>query len=163
MNAARQARRRLRSLPDADSRVGVGWHGADRHGWIAGRTGQRPGGGGACRRTLRASDAHYRHRPPRRWGPRRHRKETDLGGSLHFQRVLILSAFLAARYTRHQPLSLTASLVFEQSYAPVEGDDSASLAGWCAVVRARRHPDPSGLAITGSMEPVPGRCRRSVV
>ncbi|HNL10675.1 MAG TPA: ATP-binding protein, partial [Turneriella sp.] len=62
-------------------------------------------------------------------------RETDLGGSIHSKGVLILSAFLASRYSRDIPLSLSASLVFEQSYGPVEGD-SASLAELCALLSA---------------------------
>jgi len=78
-------------------------------------------------------------------------RETELGGALHSKGVLILSAFLAARYARHQPLSLTASLVFEQSYAPVEGD-SASLAELCALLSALADiPIRQSLAITGSV------------
>ena len=50
--------------------------------------------------------------------------------------MLILSAFLAARYARHQPLSLSASLVFEQSYARRSRGDSASLAELCALLSA---------------------------
>ena len=45
--------------------------------------------------------------------------------------------FLAARYARNRPLSLTASLVFEQSYGYVEGD-SASLAELCALLSAHQ-------------------------
>ena len=62
-------------------------------------------------------------------------RETELGGSIHSKGVLILSAFLASRYSRDIPLSLNASLVFEQSYGPVEGD-SASLAELCALLSA---------------------------
>jgi lon-related putative ATP-dependent protease len=78
-------------------------------------------------------------------------RESDLGGAIHSKGVMILSAFLAARYARHQPLSLSASLVFEQSYAPVEGD-SASLAELCALLSAlTRLPIEQRLAITGSV------------
>jgi predicted ATP-dependent protease len=78
-------------------------------------------------------------------------RETDLGGALHSKGVLILTAFLAARYSRHQPLSLSASLVFEQSYGPVEGD-SASLAELCALLSALAQvPISQSLAITGSI------------
>ncbi|MDR2689192.1 MAG: AAA family ATPase [Azoarcus sp.] len=78
-------------------------------------------------------------------------RETDLGGAIHSKGVMILSAFLAARYARHQPLSLSASLVFEQSYDPVEGD-SASLAELCALLSAlTRIPIAQRLAITGSV------------
>lgn len=78
-------------------------------------------------------------------------READLGGSIHSKGVLILSAFLAARYARHQPLSLSASLVFEQSYGPVEGD-SASLAELCALLSALTQvPIRQCFAITGSV------------
>lgn len=78
-------------------------------------------------------------------------RETELGGAIHSKGVLILSAFLAARYARHQPLSLSASLVFEQSYAPVEGD-SASLAELCALLSALTQiPIEQRFAITGSV------------
>ncbi|THF67465.1 ATP-dependent protease [Pseudothauera nasutitermitis] len=78
-------------------------------------------------------------------------RETELGGAIHSKGVLILTAFLASRYARHQPLSLSASLVFEQSYAPVEGD-SASLAELCALLSALADvPIRQSLAITGSV------------
>ncbi|GAB4428775.1 MAG: ATP-binding protein [Turneriella sp.] len=78
-------------------------------------------------------------------------RETDLGGSIHSKGVLILSAFLASRYSRDIPLSLSASLVFEQSYGPVEGD-SASLAELCALLSALSDvPIQQNLAITGSV------------
>ncbi|CAH1749122.1 ATP-dependent protease La Type II [Thauera humireducens] len=78
-------------------------------------------------------------------------RETELGGAIHSKGVLILSAFLAARYARHQPMSLSASLVFEQSYAPVEGD-SASLAELCALLSALTQiPIQQRFAITGSV------------
>ena len=62
-------------------------------------------------------------------------REVELGGSIHSKGVLILSSFLAARYSGELPLSLSASLVFEQSYGAVEGD-SASLAETCALLSA---------------------------
>ncbi len=78
-------------------------------------------------------------------------REAELGGAIHSKGVLILSAFLAARYARNQPLSLSASLVFEQSYAPVEGD-SASLAELCALLSSLTQlPIEQRLAITGSV------------
>lgn len=78
-------------------------------------------------------------------------RESNLGGEIHSKGVMILSAFLAARYARHQPLSLSASLVFEQSYAQVEGD-SASLAELCALLSAlTRLPIRQHLAVTGSV------------
>ncbi len=78
-------------------------------------------------------------------------RETELGGAIHSKGVLILSAFLAARYARLQPLSLNATLVFEQSYGPVEGD-SASLAELCALLSALSAvPIRQAIAVTGSV------------
>ena len=78
-------------------------------------------------------------------------RESELGGAIHSKGVMILSAFLAARYARGLPLSLSASLVFEQSYGPVEGD-SASLAELCALLSAlAAAPIRQSLAITGSV------------
>lgn len=78
-------------------------------------------------------------------------REAELGGAIHSKGVMILSSFLGARYSRTVPLSLSASLVFEQSYGPVEGD-SASLAELCALLSVlSRAPIKQSLAITGSV------------
>lgn len=78
-------------------------------------------------------------------------RESTLGGPLHAKGVMILAAFLGARYAQELPLSLAASLVFEQSYGPVEGD-SASLAELCALLSALALvPVQQGLAVTGSI------------
>jgi predicted ATP-dependent protease len=78
-------------------------------------------------------------------------REVDLGGSIHSKGVLILSSFLGARYASQQPLSLHASLVFEQSYGRVDGD-SASLAELCTLLSAlARVPIRQTFAVTGSV------------
>lgn len=78
-------------------------------------------------------------------------RESALGQPLHSKGVLILSACLGARYAVNAPLSFAASLVFEQSYGPVEGD-SASLAELCALLSALgRVPVRQSLAVTGSI------------
>ena len=78
-------------------------------------------------------------------------REVELGGPLHSKGVLILGGLLGARYATQHPLSLSASLVFEQSYAGVEGD-SASLAEACALWSALSSlPVKQSIAITGSM------------
>ncbi len=78
-------------------------------------------------------------------------REVELGGAIHSKGVLILSSFLAARYAKNQPLSLNASLVFEQSYGPVEGD-SASVAELCALLSSLAEaPVRQSLAVTGSV------------
>ncbi len=78
-------------------------------------------------------------------------REVELGGAIHSKGVMILSSFLGARYSRGMPLSLNASLVFEQSYGPVEGD-SASLAELCALLSVLSDvPIKQSLAVTGSV------------
>jgi predicted ATP-dependent protease len=79
-------------------------------------------------------------------------REVDQGGDLHSKGVLILSSYLANRYSRHQPLSLAASLVFEQTYGEVEGD-SASVAELCALLSAIGDvPLAQAIAVTGSVD-----------
>lgn len=78
-------------------------------------------------------------------------REAELGGAIHSKGVMILSSFLGARFARNLPLSLGASLVFEQSYGPVEGD-SASLAELCALLSALADaPIRQSIAMTGSV------------
>ncbi|OYV16692.1 MAG: peptidase S16 lon domain-containing protein [Methylococcaceae bacterium NSP1-2] len=78
-------------------------------------------------------------------------KETELGGAFHSKGVLILSSYIASHYARNQPFSMTASLVFEQSYNHVEGD-SASLAELCVILSSLAQvPLRQDLAITGSV------------
>ena len=78
-------------------------------------------------------------------------REVALGGAIHAKGVLILSSFLAARYAARRPLSLNASLVFEQTYAHIDGD-SASMAELCALLSSLSGaPIRQSLAITGSV------------
>ena len=78
-------------------------------------------------------------------------REAELSGAIHSKGVLILSAFLASRYAKNQPLALSASLAFEQSYGKIDGD-SASLAELCALLSNLANiPIHQSLAITGSV------------
>ncbi len=78
-------------------------------------------------------------------------REAKLGGAIHSKGVLILSALIGARFGAQRPLSLHASLVFEQTYGGVEGD-SASLAEACALLSAiAAAPLSQSLAVTGSI------------
>ncbi|MCE7985199.1 MAG: ATP-dependent protease [Caldilinea sp. CFX5] len=78
-------------------------------------------------------------------------REVELSGPIHSKGVLILASFLGARYGLDKPLSLAASLVFEQSYGGVEGD-SASAAELFALLSAIAEvPITQTLAVTGSV------------
>jgi len=79
-------------------------------------------------------------------------REVELGGPLHSKGVLILAGFLSSHYAKDQPLSLSASLVFEQSYGGVEGD-SASAGELCVLASALAEiPIKQSLAVTGSID-----------
>ena len=79
-------------------------------------------------------------------------REVQLGGPLHSKGVLILSGFLGGRFGKTRPLSLNASLVFEQSYGGVEGD-SASAAELFALLSALAEaPIKQSFAVTGSVD-----------
>ena len=79
-------------------------------------------------------------------------REVDMGGAIHSKGVMILASFLAARFAKTAPLSLAASLVFEQTYEPVDGD-SASVAELCALMSALAEvPIRQSLAVTGSVD-----------
>jgi predicted ATP-dependent protease len=78
-------------------------------------------------------------------------RETRLSGSIHDKGVLILEGFLRDRFAHRRPLSLRASLVFEQSYGRIEGD-SASLPELLAILsRLGEFPLRQDLAVTGSI------------
>jgi predicted ATP-dependent protease len=78
-------------------------------------------------------------------------REVELGGPIHSKGVLILSGLLGSRWARDIPLSLSATLVFEQSYGHVEGD-SASCAELYALLSALADvPVRHSIGITGSV------------
>jgi len=79
-------------------------------------------------------------------------REVQLGGPLHSKGVLILTGFLGGRFGAGRPLSLHASLVFEQSYGGVDGD-SASAAELFALLSALSEvPIRQCFAVTGSVD-----------
>ncbi|MCC5871660.1 MAG: AAA family ATPase [Gammaproteobacteria bacterium] len=79
-------------------------------------------------------------------------REARLGGNIHSKAVMILGAFIGQRYAQHKPLSLHATVAFEQSYGGIEGD-SATIAEVCALLSAlARIPLRQDIALTGSMD-----------
>ena len=79
-------------------------------------------------------------------------REARTGGRIHSKAVMILSRYLASRYAGEEPLSLSASLAFEQSYGGIEGD-SASVAEVCALISAIAGvPLDQAIAVTGSID-----------
>ncbi|MBM3484251.1 MAG: ATP-dependent protease [Alphaproteobacteria bacterium] len=78
-------------------------------------------------------------------------REVELGGPLHSKGVLILSGFLGARYAPSEPLALSASLVFEQSYGGVDGDSASSAELYALLSALADIPINQGFAVTGSV------------
>jgi predicted ATP-dependent protease len=78
-------------------------------------------------------------------------REVDLGGPLHSKGVMILSSFLADRFAQDQPMNLSASLVFEQSYGEVEGDSASSAELYCLLSALAEAPIRQSFAVTGSV------------
>ncbi len=78
-------------------------------------------------------------------------REVELGGPIHSKGVLILSSFLASRFAKTTPLSLDASLVFEQSYSEVDGDSASSAELYCLLSTIADIPLNQSLAVTGSV------------
>jgi len=78
-------------------------------------------------------------------------REAKLSGKIHSKAVMILSGYLGGRYAGEAPLSLSATLCFEQSYGEVEGD-SASTAELAVLLSSLSGlPIRQELAVTGSV------------
>ena len=74
-----------------------------------------------------------------------------LGGPIHTKGVMILSGYLASKYARDKPLSLSARLVFEQSYSGVEGDSASSTELYAILSSLSGLPIRQSIAVTGSV------------
>ena len=78
-------------------------------------------------------------------------RETKMGGPSHTKGVLILSGYLAGRYGQDAPISVSASLVFEQSYGGVDGDSASSTELYALLSALADVPLRQDLAVTGSV------------
>jgi len=78
-------------------------------------------------------------------------REVELGGALHSKGVMILTSFLGSRYGQDHPLSLSGSLVFEQSYGEVDGDSASSTEFYALLSAISKVPIKQSLAVTGSV------------
>jgi lon-related putative ATP-dependent protease len=78
-------------------------------------------------------------------------RESELGGRIHSKGVMILAGYLAGRYATGKPLSLSATLVFEQSYGGVEGDSASSAELYALLSALAEAPIVQSLAVTGSV------------
>jgi len=78
-------------------------------------------------------------------------RETKMSGKIHEKAILILTAYLGGKYASKTPLSLTASLTFEQLYGGVEGDSATCAEVYTLLSSISGVPLKQSIAVTGSM------------
>jgi lon-related putative ATP-dependent protease len=78
-------------------------------------------------------------------------REAKLSGNTHDKGVLILSGYLRQMYAQDKPLTLSASLCFEQSYSGIDGDSASSTELYALLSRLADLPIRQDLAVTGSV------------
>ena len=79
-------------------------------------------------------------------------RETKLSGKIHEKAVLILSNYLGRRFAGKTPISLSASLTFEQMYGMIEGDSATCAELYALLSAIAGVPVRQGIAVTGSMD-----------
>ncbi|WP_345993906.1 ATP-binding protein [Sulfurimonas sp. HSL-1716] len=78
-------------------------------------------------------------------------RKVELSGPIHSKGVMILSSYLGSTYAKDMPLSLSVSLVFEQSYGMVEGDSASSTELYAILSSLSELPIKQNIAVTGSV------------
>jgi predicted ATP-dependent protease len=78
-------------------------------------------------------------------------READLSGRTHNKGVLILGGYLRGKYAQDKPLTMSASIAFEQSYSGVEGDSASSTEVYAILSSLSGLPLRQDLAVTGSV------------
>lgn len=78
-------------------------------------------------------------------------REVEMSGPLHDKGVLILHGYLGGKYAVDQPLTLSASITFEQNYGGIEGDSASSAELYALLSALSGYPVKQALAVTGSV------------
>ncbi len=78
-------------------------------------------------------------------------REAKMSGSTHDKGMLILSGFVREQFSQERPLSLTASISFEQSYSGIDGDSASSTEVYALLSALSGLPIRQGIAVTGSI------------
>ncbi len=78
-------------------------------------------------------------------------REARMSGRTHDKGILILSGFMGGRYAQDKPLSLSASIAFEQSYEGIDGDSASSTELYALLSSLAGLPIRQGIAVTGSV------------
>jgi predicted ATP-dependent protease len=78
-------------------------------------------------------------------------RESKLSGNIHTKGVLILGSFLRRCFGHNKPISISATLTFEQGYGLVEGDSASSTELYALLSALSGVPIYQGIAVTGSV------------
>jgi predicted ATP-dependent protease len=78
-------------------------------------------------------------------------READMSGSTHNKGVLILGGYLRKKFAQDKPLTVSASIAFEQSYGNVDGDSASSTEVYALLSSLSGAPIKQGIAVTGSV------------
>ncbi len=78
-------------------------------------------------------------------------RESKLSGNIHTKGVMILSGYLKGKYALDKPLSLSASIAFEQNYGLVDGDSASGAELMALLSSLAQLPIFQGIAVTGSV------------
>ncbi len=78
-------------------------------------------------------------------------READLSGRTHNKGVLILGGYLRGKYAQDKPLSMSASIAFEQAYSGIDGDSASSTEVYAILSSLSKLPLRQDIAVTGSL------------
>ena len=78
-------------------------------------------------------------------------RETKMSGRIHDKGFMILTGYIKGKYGRDKPLSLSASIGFEQTYGEVDGDSASSTELYALLSEVSGLPIDQGIAVTGSV------------
>ena len=77
-------------------------------------------------------------------------RETAMSGQIHNKGMLILTGFLSGEFAKDKPIPLSASITFEQTYNPIDGDSASSTELYVLLSSLSDVPINQGIAVTGS-------------
>jgi len=78
-------------------------------------------------------------------------REVEMSGPIHNKGVYILAGYLRDRYAQDKPITMSASICFEQSYSGVEGDSASSTELYALLSSLSGLPLRQNIAVTGSV------------
>lgn len=79
-------------------------------------------------------------------------REAKLGGKIHSKAVMIISGYLGENFAHNKPLTVSASLSFEQTYSEVEGDSASTAEIYALLSALSGLPIKQEIAVTGSVD-----------